>query len=118
MNSLQDTDAAAAAVATAPRVSLADIEAAIERRWFITAAQALLVNHVDTRDAGLQPLTTMTLCIVLTKNGFVVVGKSAPAHPDNFSAGLGQKFAYADALRQLWPLMGFNLRQRLHEEEQ
>jgi hypothetical protein len=42
-----------------------------------------------------------------------VIGKSAPASPENFNAELGKKFAYEDAVRQLWPLMGFALRDRL-----
>jgi hypothetical protein len=47
------------------------------------------------------------------KNGFIVIGHSAPASPENFNAELGRKFAYENAIRQLWPLMGFALRERL-----
>jgi len=43
------------------------------------------------------------------------VGKSAPASADNFNADLGRKLAYEDAIRQLWPLMGFALRERLSQ---
>ena len=31
----------------------------------------------------------------------------------NFNAELGRKLAYEDAIRQLWPLMGFALRDKL-----
>ena len=47
------------------------------------------------------------------RNGFVVIGKSAPAAPKNFDAEKGRTFAYEDAVRQLWPLMGFALRDKL-----
>jgi hypothetical protein len=52
------------------------------------------------------------------RNGFTVIGKSAPASAANFNAELGKKLAYEDAIRQLWPLMGFSLRDRLHRGEQ
>lgn len=47
------------------------------------------------------------------RNGFIMVGKSAPTSPENFNAELGRKLAYEDCIRQLWPLMGFALRDRL-----
>jgi hypothetical protein len=37
----------------------------------------------------------------------------ARASPENFNADLGRKFAYEDAVRQLWPLMGYALRDKL-----
>ena len=109
--SLKDTDDASAAVATHPRVALADIEEAIKYKFF-TLASAGIVTRIILRDT---PLETMTLCFLVMKNGFVVVGKSAPASPANFNKELGEKFAYEDAVRQLWPLMGFALRERLSQ---
>jgi hypothetical protein len=50
---------------------------------------------------------------LVLKNGFTVIGKSAPASAANFNAELGKKLAYEDAIRQVWPLMGFSLRDRL-----
>lgn len=58
----------------------------------------------------------LTICILLLVNGFTLVGKSAPADPSNFDQEAGEKFAYEDALRQLWPLEGYLLRERLHQE--
>jgi hypothetical protein len=58
-------------------------------------------------------LPGMTFCVMLMANGFAVVGKSAPADPANFNAELGRKFAREDAIRQLWPLEGYALRERL-----
>lgn len=105
--SLQSTDSEAAAVAKAPRVALADIEAAILSRYDLTADKATGANSSTER------LDLLSLCILVMKNGFIVVGKSAPASPENFNADLGRKFAYEDAIRQLWPLMGFALREKL-----
>jgi hypothetical protein len=52
------------------------------------------------------------------KNGFTLVGKSAPASPENFDREKGQRFAYEDAIKQLWPLEGYALRERLSESGQ
>lgn len=107
MESLQVTDDQAAAVAVAPRVQLKDIEAAIGARYDFTADQAVGIAPV------VPALKLLSVCILVMNNGFSVIGKSAPASADNFNAELGRKFAYEDAIRQLWPLMGFALRDKL-----
>ena len=107
--SLQHTDQQAAAVAKAPRVALSDIEAAIGGVYYTTGSDALPHASIEY----LRPLTLLTICVIVMRNGFTVIGKSAPASVDNFDADLGRKFAYEDAIRQLWPLMGFALREKL-----
>lgn len=111
MDSLKVSDEQAAAVAVAPRVTLKDIEDSIAEKYIGTAGQAVsLFNPGEEYHKGLDILT---VCILVMKNGFTVIGKSAPAAPENFNAELGAKFAYEDAVRQLWPLMGFALREKL-----
>ena len=106
-------DAAAAAVATAPRVALADIHAAVAQRYDLNANDIVAAHGQQ----GAEPLKVLSLCVLVLTNGFTVVGKSAPASPVNFDAELGKTFAYEDAVRQIWPLMGFALRDRLHREQ-
>ncbi|TGS86714.1 hypothetical protein EN817_17585 [Mesorhizobium sp. M3A.F.Ca.ET.174.01.1.1] len=102
MSSLETGDAAAAAVAkTKHRVTLASMEAKIAHEAFI--------NH------ELEP--TLTICLMKLTNGFVLVGKSAPADPANFNQELGEKFAREDCLRQMWPLEGYLLREHLAAAE-
>jgi hypothetical protein len=55
----------------------------------------------------------MTIAVLMTANGFVLVGKAAPADPANFDEALGRKFAKEDAIRQLWALEGYLLCERL-----
>jgi hypothetical protein len=50
------------------------------------------------------------------KNGFTIVGKSAPASAENFDQQKGELFAYEDAVRQAWPHFGFALRDRIHRD--
>lgn len=99
--SLQESDAAAAAVQKTPhRVTLAHLESQLAQNEFVNPSFA----------------PEVTICITKTRNGFVVVGMSAPADPANFDAELGRRFAREDCLRQLWPLEGYLLRHQLASE--
>ncbi len=116
---LEATEAECAAGRTAPRVSLSDIKDAIASVYFVNGWDAAQAGKAEPGLDGLRfgfphnPLKPLTICLVVMKNGFTVIGKSAPASPDNFDADLGKKLAYEDAVRQIWPLMGFSLRDRL-----
>ena len=104
---LKETEAECAAHATAPRVSLSDIEAAIGAVFHTTGDKAIA-------DAPtMASLALLSICIIVMRNGFTIIGKSAPASAANFNADLGRKLAYEDAIRQIWPLMGYSLRERL-----
>ena len=93
--SLEVSERESAAVAVAPRVTLESMEAKIVSETF-TVVDGIL-----------------TLCTVKMVNGFYVVGESAPASPENFNAELGRKFARENAIRQLWKLEGYALREKL-----
>lgn len=114
MGSLEESDKAAAAVQVGPRVSLDAIQNNIWQATYFTADTAVENAIGGSLDAGLKKtLGTLTICIMVMRNGFTVVGKSAPASPENFDAALGRKFSYEDCIRQLWPLMGYALRDKL-----
>lgn len=128
MESLKVTDAQSQAVQKTPnRVSLADIEAAIAAEFYCSGEAIALKSGVDDHPCGkiapdyevpkvFDSLRPLTICLITMRNGFTVIGKTAPADPANFNAELGRKFAREDAIRQLWPLMGFALRDRLMAE--
>lgn len=59
------------------------------------------------------PGTTVTVAAVQLANGYVLVGKSAAASPENFDQEIGRKVALNDARDQLWALLGFRLRDKL-----
>jgi hypothetical protein len=63
-----------------------------------------------------ESLRILSICILVMKNGFTLIGKAAPASPANFDRALGIKLAFEDAVRQAWPLMGYSLRDRLVAE--
>jgi hypothetical protein len=62
------------------------------------------------------PLTLLTFCVLVLRNGYTVHGVSACASPENFNAELGRRIARENAVREMWPLMGYALRDKLHNE--
>jgi len=104
---LEDGEAIAAEGATHPRVTLDGMLGKIVCEHYFTAGEA-------TGFCGGAGLDVLTICILELANGWTLVGKSAPASPENFDAEKGRVFARDDALRQLWPLEGYALRERLH----
>ena len=103
---------------TAPRVTPADIEAEIASEHYFTADQGVFGAAMDAdgtteRRCKFQSLALLTFCVLVLRNGFTVVGKSACASPENFDAELGRKIARSDAVNQIWPLLGYELRSKL-----
>lgn len=85
-----------AAGKTAPRLTPDDIDAAIVSEMY----------HVF-------PGTTLTVCALTLRNGYIVTGESAAAHPENFDAAIGRKIARDNARNKIWGLEGYLLRERL-----
>lgn len=56
------------------------------------------------------PDTTMTVCALYLKNGFIVIGESAAASKDNFDKDIGQRIARENARAKIWALEGYTLR--------
>lgn len=79
-----------------PRVTMADIEGAV-------------VDEIVQRIEG----TTVTICVLVLRNGYTVVGHSACVSPENFDAVLGARIAREKAIEQCWPLFGFALAEKL-----
>jgi hypothetical protein len=86
-----------AAVATAPRITPEDVQANIVGEEYFTAG----------------PSSVLTVCVLTLRNGFTVTGESACASPENFDAAIGQRLARENAVRKVWPLMGYELRSKL-----
>ena len=96
----------------APRVTPADIEANIASEHYFTAAQgryAATGANVETGD----PLSLLTFCVLVLKNGFTVTGENACVSPENFDPELGRKQARQKAINKVWELMGYALKERL-----
>lgn len=105
---------------TAPRVTPADLKANIVGEYFFTAADgvqaAFHAQDEITRLTGAHgELALLTFCVLVLRNGFTVTGESACASPENFDADLGRRIARQNAEQKIWPLMGYELKERLHQ---
>ena len=108
---------------TAARITPADIEANIASEHYFTArdgrrgalADGTYVGREKPQmdDADLSALSLLTFCVLVLKNGFTVTGESACASPENFDAEIGRKIARQNAVNNIWPLMGYELRTKL-----
>lgn len=75
-----------------------------------------MLNKIDKTEYVKLSDGKTTLCVVVLKNGYTLLGKSACVNPANFNQALGEKYAFEDAIDQMWPLEGYLLSQRIYEE--
>jgi hypothetical protein len=103
---------------TAPRVTLADIEANIASEHYFTANHGVQGEYLSCPGdfAGLPvptPLHLLTFSVLVLRNGFTVTGEAYCADPAKFNAEVGRKIARQNAVQKIWPLMGYELRTKL-----
>lgn len=85
---------------TAPRVTPADIDAVIEH-----------TNIVEFRAPSGQILRW---AVLTCRNGYAVTGRpSVAVSPENDNAELGEEMAIDNARNELWPLLGYELKNKL-----
>lgn len=94
----------------APRLTPALIDASIAAEYWGRASDLFKGSPAHPS------LDCLTIYVMVLKNGFTVVGKSACASPENFDAELGAKIAREDARNQIWALEGYLLRSTLAGE--
>lgn len=108
-------------MSSAPRLTPGDLEAEIAGEHYFTAFDgalgALSETDADPVSAALNlpvQLNLITFCVLLLKNGTKIVGINyGPISPENFDTKIARDFARAAAIEQLWPLLGFRLRDQL-----
>lgn len=125
---LEVTEVYSAERAIAPRVTLDSMKANIAYGAYFTVGDAIAsIEYTDdegensllvaSRPTDMGQVNTqlgiLTICVLTMRNGFTIIGKSAPASSENFDAEKGRTFAFEDAIKQLWPLEGYLLRHHL-----
>lgn len=98
---------------TAPRVTKADLDANIVSEHYFTASQAVGAGYTPP-----EALDLLTFCVLVLRNGYTVTGESACASPENFDAEIGRQLARTNAVNKVWALMGYALKERLHQRAQ
>lgn len=117
------TEAELADRTSAPRITLEQLEANILSVHYFSALDGVtysqrgdsFVEGIPAPD--LRPLGLLTFCVIVTRNGFTVVGQSACVSPENFRRDIVERIAFENAKREMWPLMGYGLQNQLHFAE-
>jgi hypothetical protein len=93
-------------------------EPRITSEHYFTAAEGVQGATPSLAELDYFPsaLEQVTFCVLVLKNGFTVTGKSAVLSAANFNAKIGREVARRDAIRQVWPLLGYAEAERLHAE--
>lgn len=109
--------------ATAPRITPADLEAEIASEHYFTGREGVLgmlaadgvpATAYEQANAAPAALALLTFCVLILRNGCKVVGINyGPVVPDGFDPVYGREDARRDAIRQVWPLLGFRLRDKI-----
>lgn len=99
---------------TAPRITPADIQAAISGEFTFTVGNAARALNCPISE----PADLLTICVLTLRNGFTVTGESACASPENFDADIGHKVARENAINKIWMLEGYLLKELLHNVAQ
>ena len=94
-----------------PELSLDEAKAVIAS----TTAPRVTEESIRAKIADVRYLReeVMTVCFIVMRNGFVFVGTSAPASPENYDPEVGKRYAYDNAFKQIWPHEGYLLRELL-----
>lgn len=98
-----------------PPVHIADVEFTPRTPNSNTVTTNSILTKIKTVSFTLLPDGVTTICQATLENGFTVNGYSACVDPANFDAQMGQTVSYKDAVRQIWPLEGYLLKQRMFD---
>ena len=119
---------------TAPRVTPDDIKANIAMEFYFTGADGVIgaaakkgpssTEHhvlamVEHNPAIAPELGLLTFCVLILRNGTKVVGINYGAiDPAQHDPALGRTEARNNAIEQVWPLLGYQLREQLYQATQ
>ena len=91
------------------------VDEIIENVYYFTAAngasasrQQIYILH------GESPLQNLMFCVIELKNGYTVTGESRNLKMDKWDESYARKSAKEDALRKLYPLLGYYINQQFH----
>jgi hypothetical protein len=115
MTALEDAEKHYAKGATEHRITLDYIKSQIGSAHYMRGfrmVQAAAHSDWSAKDNGIpDSVQNLTICLIVTKSGWTVIGHSTPLSGGNFDETKGREIAYENAVRQLWPLFGFAAKQ-------
>jgi hypothetical protein len=94
-----------------PALSRNEADAIVER----STAPRVTLDAIKAKIGDVEYFRSnvLTICIITMRTGFTFVGKSACASPENYDQAAGERYAYDDAVRQIWAFEAYLLRETL-----
>lgn len=95
------------------------IEQTIAGEAYVNAADAVSTSpfvRIPSTESY-KELQRITLCLLILRNGTVVIGESACASLANFDGKRGREVARANAVAKIWALEGYLLRHKLANDD-
>lgn len=97
----------------------ADLETLVQAKGLI--APRLTPDHINAQIESSQFCvfdgTTVTVCCLILKNGFAVIGESACASAENFDEDIGRRLAFDNAREKIWAFEGYVLSNEISSQQ-
>jgi hypothetical protein len=77
-----------------------------------------IFDKIQSTNYTLLPNGKTTVCQLIMENGFSIEGKSSCVDPLEYNQYLGEKYAYEDALNNVWPFEGYLLAEEMFRDKQ
>ena len=74
-----------------------------------------LMDKIKKAEYVLMPDGRTTICQLTLENGFTVRGESACVSVDNYNKALGEKYAFEDAVDNVWAFEGYLLAEEIYQ---
>lgn len=76
----------------------------------------MVEEQVVDKTFTLLPSGKKMICELTLKNGFTVTGEAGVVDKENFVQEVGERISYQRALDNVWPLLGYEMQSKLHED--
>ena len=73
-----------------------------------------VMEAIVDKSFTLLPCGRTTICTLTLESGFTVRGEASVVDLTEFIQELGEKYAYEDALKQVWQFLGYDLAKKMH----
>ena len=76
----------------------------------------MIEEQIVDKTFTLLPSGRVVVCEITLKNGCTVTGEAGVVDKENFVQEIGERLSYQRALNNVWPLLGYEMQSRLHED--
>lgn len=95
------------------------IESRVKAKYFYRLGDAVVSEpNVRLEPEEHRRLNLTTYCVLVLENGYTMVGHAACVDPAMYDRGVGETYAYENAISKIWALEGYVLANQMYEQAQ